>query len=40
MFKTKEVEEAGRDLVGHGKKLGFYLKGSGKQGLHRSYTRG
>lgn len=40
MFKTMEVEEVGRDLVGHGKKPGLYLKGSRKQGLSRGYTRG
>lgn len=40
MFKTKEVEEAGRDIVGHGKKPGFYPKGSGEQGLSRGYTKG
>lgn len=40
MFKPKEVEKAGRDLVGNGKKLRFYPKGSGEQDLCRGYMRG
>lgn len=36
MLKTKEVKEAGRDLVGTGKEPVFYRKSSREWGLSRA----